>query len=580
MRLNKTFKSCQIVSSVLVIFLLIPLDQAQARRIAILVNGGSTAYENTVDSYEDIELMDKRLQGWDRYILSADGPSQLPSPLRRPNSLKVQDNETVFDSNGFPALTRKDPKVSGDFWGAATRKNIEKVLKDQVKEGDTVFLYFTDHGDRGAKKGESKIALWGEDLATSELKEIIDTRIPRSAKVILHNEACFGGAMLNSLVQKDGSPRPNSCGFAVASEPEFAKSQNSLAKSLRKSEVSKPLDESSGFGEIFNQLRTFSTASTGVSLSDHFCEKYLERNSTTHPSSAHRVSRSCKIDTYSLIPSLGIPERNEIGPILFADELQRARELRHGGCGYLIELAEQTLTSESALSSALELVQRKIIKEETLTTEDEVRKLKPLYKAAFDLWMKNEKNPSLYKKFEELNQKNEENGGRLLEIETRFRDEKAKLTSKTPKDLAQLDKKLAKMRDEASRPNKDFKKTQDQYNLYLRALKAENPTYVSEFTAFCEKEGGPDKPFPKNIVSQFNSAKTKIVKGRGLLHSCKTLQHSLIRLKALRIILDTNDQKALKEYLDLQDCENTPFTAPKTPVSSPVQSLRSLPKRP
>ncbi|MEO5969298.1 MAG: hypothetical protein ABIQ95_05175 [Bdellovibrionia bacterium] len=526
----------------LVSTLLAASSTAHARKIAILLNGGHTEYENTEDSFEDIEKMDQKLKGWDRFILSADGPSRLPKNLKASNSLKTKDGQTEFDQRGFPKLTRRDPKVEGNFVEAATRKGLEKVLKEQVKAGDTVLLYFTDHGDRGKNEGESKIAFWKEMVSTPELKKIIDESIPKSARVILHNEQCFGGGMLNSLREANGRLRSNSCGFAVASEHEFAEAKHSFAKSLEKDKRSNSAEpQATDFGKLFDEHRRINTTSTGVTFSDFFLQEYLQKHSNGHVHGSVVDSLSCKNKAASTDNSK--LHNNSVSiqmPVLLDESLRKIRALGNSLCGYqILEGHELNLTSD--VTPIIGTVADRISKEGGERAKDraEVQHLKPLYKAAFDNWMKTEKEPALYLKIKNLSARTDSLNGMLSDLGVKGKD-----------------KLVAERELESVKPQ--FEKSMEQYNLYLRALKGNSTKLVSEFAAFTARTGTENgDPYSKSIINKYQFAKNKMEKGGARLNACQTLQHALVRFKALKMIKDKNDHSSLEEFLDIQRCENT-----------------------
>jgi hypothetical protein len=522
------------IKFVLMTALFVASSTADAKKVAIILNGGHTEYENTEDAYEDIEKMDQKLKGWDRFILSADGPSRLPKNLRSLNSLKVKDGKTEFDGNGFPKLTRRDPKVEGNFIAAATRKNLERVLKEHVKSGDTVLLYFTDHGDRGQQAGESKIAFWKEMVSTPELREIIDGYIPKGARVILHNEQCFGGGILNSLRGANGRFRNNSCGFAIAAEHEFAEAKHSFAKSFEKKINLKPTD----FGNLFDEHRRFNMTSSGVTLSDFFLQEYLQKFSNYNSLRTIDDSLSCRSSSASVESNRLHNVRISIQmPTLLHDNLQKITALTKSLCGYEI-LEGQDLNLASDVTPLLDAVTRKISILDGIKGLVEVQRLKPIYKEAFDTWIRREKNPMLSLKIKNLSARMTELND-LLSVPGKRKD----------KQVTQLQLNSVKAQ---------FEKSMDQYNIYFKALKENSPNIVSKFAAFTDRTGTDNgNPYPKNIINLYQAAKTKMERGGSMLNSCKTLQNALFRFKALKLITDKKDLGSLEDFLDIQRCENT-----------------------
>lgn len=131
-----------------------------------------------------------------------------------PKPLKYTKDGTSADS---------EERLSEPITGAAKVSVIKKKFKDLESMDDDnkpLYVYITDHGNQDSSSLESRIVLWGgEVMSVADLRESL-SKIPSKRPIVLINEQCFGGGMLEALRLEDGSFRANSCGFASASELE------------------------------------------------------------------------------------------------------------------------------------------------------------------------------------------------------------------------------------------------------------------------------------------------------------------------------------------------------------------------
>jgi hypothetical protein len=84
----------------------------------------------------------------------------------------------------------------------------------QLAPGDTLFLFVTDHGERGDEsQGGGVISLWMEDLSVVELRALLAT-LPEGVRVVSVMSQCFSGSFADALVPPDGGPPSGgACGF-------------------------------------------------------------------------------------------------------------------------------------------------------------------------------------------------------------------------------------------------------------------------------------------------------------------------------------------------------------------------------
>src|SRR5439155_5457256 len=103
---------------------------------------------------------------------------------------------------------------------AATRANIHawfKKARRELKPGDALLVYVTDHGTKNADEtSNNRITLWGpkESLAVSELEPDL-ARLDPGVRVVMLMSQCYSGAFarLLSVHARDGVPRGSVCGY-------------------------------------------------------------------------------------------------------------------------------------------------------------------------------------------------------------------------------------------------------------------------------------------------------------------------------------------------------------------------------
>lgn len=112
----------------------------------------------------------------------------------------------------------------------ATRKALAawfKATKSELRAGDTLFVYVTDHGSKNADDlRNNKIVLWGKDesLPVSELRKLLAQLNPR-VRVIMVMSQCYSGAFAHLATPERPSalPRGNVCGYfaSTADRPAY-----------------------------------------------------------------------------------------------------------------------------------------------------------------------------------------------------------------------------------------------------------------------------------------------------------------------------------------------------------------------
>ena len=112
----------------------------------------------------------------------------------------------------------------------ATREEVRRWFKRahrNLRPGDTLLLYVTDHGTKAKDDGtNTAITLWGADesLSVTELREQLALLDPRVRVVMLMSQCYSGGfSHLVSTAGPDAPPRGNVCGYfsSTADRPAY-----------------------------------------------------------------------------------------------------------------------------------------------------------------------------------------------------------------------------------------------------------------------------------------------------------------------------------------------------------------------
>ncbi|MBF0299365.1 MAG: hypothetical protein HQK51_11635 [Oligoflexia bacterium] len=283
--------------NILIILLLFSLEifASASDGTLIVISGGSRPSSNYSYYIKDVQnayKLFKPLTASDkRFYFIADGGEGTSANFTSvdeedPKPLKYAKDGTSSGSNErFPeAIT-----------GAAKESVIKKKFKDLQNMDDDnkpLYIYITDHGDQDSSSLESRIILWGNEvMSVADLRESL-SKIPSKRSIVLVNEQCFGGGMLEALRLADGSFRANSCGFASSSELEPSTSGLDRFGNRKDNLIS-----------IFNKrgARTFAEKfkmvggnilSHPVSSRDIFCKDYLkEKIDSRYPKYPKKISK-------------------------------------------------------------------------------------------------------------------------------------------------------------------------------------------------------------------------------------------------------------------------------------------------
>lgn len=171
------------------------------RGVALLVNGGYTVGKNHRRYWNNLSLMYRTLEtlGWRRVrALDADGQAGVPDRNRR-SILGVQSDGVLEDSP-----LDLDGDGAADVAGPGTRAALERelaALGADVKPGEEVFLFLTDHGQLRVKDGHVRaVALfWNEELAGTELDAMLRRSLPADAHLTVLAAQCHSARFLEEV---------------------------------------------------------------------------------------------------------------------------------------------------------------------------------------------------------------------------------------------------------------------------------------------------------------------------------------------------------------------------------------------
>src|SRR5690606_24696533 len=91
-------------------------------------------------------------------------------------------------------------EIDGEAKKAKLREKIRQI-NGQLKPGEDLSLFITDHGSRSDADDETEINLWGEKISTSELGDLL-RELPATSKVRIITNICYGGG-LNDLTSNN-----------------------------------------------------------------------------------------------------------------------------------------------------------------------------------------------------------------------------------------------------------------------------------------------------------------------------------------------------------------------------------------
>ena len=223
----------------------------------ILLNGGHDIESNFPRYYENIKSMyeafrENEIESKNISVFYGSGKVEdtyVPRPptfeefklpeLKIPEYPLTQKKPSLFglgfsanDTDSNESEEKKDYKFSlTDLFngeektisGEAKQERLKEKLAEfqkNLKPGDNISLFITDHGDIDEEKDESMVNLWGEKMSTSELKGLLQ-QVPDNINIRVITNICYGGG-LNELTSK------NICVYANQEKdsPSYSKSDD------------------------------------------------------------------------------------------------------------------------------------------------------------------------------------------------------------------------------------------------------------------------------------------------------------------------------------------------------------------
>jgi hypothetical protein len=487
--------------------------ESHAAPTAFLISGGIRPTSNYCRYYQNLERANRTFAApaWNRINLVADGAGTLANSVECDAEGKV-----VTDSDGRPKLTRHDPP--GGVQGAATAQEISRLVREQVKSlqaDDPVVIYVTDHGDIENKR--VLIRLWHEDLTIEQFREVIRL-IPDSHRIVLMQDQCFGGGMLEALWNTDGSVKPNTCGIAAASATEPAFDGGGIMRTIDETLQNQGKDGEVRADEIHQLLlKSSEIYSAPVATSDLFLEKYL----LSHPVQAN---------TSPCLP--GIESMTELSATASAS-LKALLEKKRAN---LTEnLQTQLKRSELDPSTNFSAVDTRLMTAQARVDalEHKAGQLKKSVDQAYARWMA------------------AEHTNLVLEYD------------KSRKAVLSLRQQLAALSDQSTANRSELENSLRTAEVSFEALHLEVSRYkygrdkLESFQKFVKTQGGlPGYSFKKSALDDFKKVDAlRSTEGKKIT-KLRALRHTLGHWTGLKALIDSKDSFAMTQYLSMLECES------------------------
>ncbi len=200
------------------------LDPAAARLHAVLVNGGARREMNYGSHLQHVRsmvaLLDAAGVPHDRVtIFTADGDDPAADlATREPTRERGGWLLPSHVAGLLGPIDYVNTTVDGFTLKAAKLAELKEWFDGRGRElrpGDTLLFYVTDHGEKNADDlANNTISLWGEKLPVSDLQDMLATLDP-GVRVVLLMSQCFSGAFSRLMYRHpdDTLPAGSTCGF-------------------------------------------------------------------------------------------------------------------------------------------------------------------------------------------------------------------------------------------------------------------------------------------------------------------------------------------------------------------------------
>lgn len=206
-----------------------PGETARPRLFVLAINGGASPRKNffshLVHLQELVDLLHTAGVPSDRItVLAGDGNDPEPDLVLREEGLGPDAwrlTGTAVEEYFSPRQVMGNSEVRGATLYPATKASLSiwlLTVGQQLHAGDTLLLYVTDHGSRGADVEDNKITLWGygpgQGLSVRELRDSLAT-VDSSVRVVALMSQCYSGgfAALADIDIPGKEPTGRFCGF-------------------------------------------------------------------------------------------------------------------------------------------------------------------------------------------------------------------------------------------------------------------------------------------------------------------------------------------------------------------------------
>jgi peroxiredoxin len=206
-----------------------PGETSRPRLFVLAINGGASPRKNffshLVNLQELVDLLHSAGVPSDRItVLAGDGNDPEPDLVLREEGLGPEAwrlTGTAVEEYFSPRQVMGNSEVRGATLYPATKASLSiwlLTVGQQLHAGDTLLLYVTDHGSRGADVEDNKITLWGygpgQGLSVRELRDSLAT-LDSSIRVVALMSQCYSGgfAALADIDILGKEPTGRFCGF-------------------------------------------------------------------------------------------------------------------------------------------------------------------------------------------------------------------------------------------------------------------------------------------------------------------------------------------------------------------------------
>jgi thiol-disulfide isomerase/thioredoxin len=202
------------------------------RLFVLAINGGGSPPQNYLSHLQHlqglVDLLHSAGVPAERItVLAGDGSDPTPDlavRLESPDTEYWRLRGTALEEKFPPRLLLGNSAVTGATLYPATRGSLSiwtLTVGQQMRAGDVLLLYVTDHGTMGATAEDNRIVLWGagQGLSVKELRDTLETLDP-SVRVVALMSQCYSGGFA-SLLSLGGGPGESTgrfCGFFSAQE--------------------------------------------------------------------------------------------------------------------------------------------------------------------------------------------------------------------------------------------------------------------------------------------------------------------------------------------------------------------------